>query len=193
MRTPRLRRSASIAGLATLALGTLGLVLPAEAGASTPATAYVINSSYAKKVGFPAVAIAAKSSSNTGEKNCGSSAESAYENASHTVGLVSETLLCKTAAAAAAAYHQARSQSTASTTISVPKALGSTSFATAAEAPQYTIVWQHGARVGVTAIDTDVAASSTETGSELPAAPLTPGQAKVLAAAAVAQNLLLGK
>ena len=190
MRTPRIRRLASLAGLSALALGALGMAVPA--GAATAPTTYVLHAPYASKAGFPVVYTAAKSSANPGPKNCTAQVEAAYLNSSKTVGLVSQALVCKTSAAATAAFKQVTKGITADKAISLPKSLGATAVATAAGAPEYTIVWQHGSNIGYTGVDTDVPASSSES-SEVPAAPLTPGQAKVLVAAAVAQNALLGK
>ena len=189
MRTPRIRRLTALAGLAALGLGALGTAVPA--GAATAPTTYVLHPAYAKKVGFPVVYTAAKSSGNPGPKNCTAQVEAAYLNTSKTVGLVSQALVCKTSAAAAAAFKQVTAGITADKAITLPKALGATAVATAAGAPEYTIVWQHGSKIGYTGVDTDVPASSSE--SEVPAAPLTPGQAKVLVAAALAQNALLSK
>jgi len=192
MRTPRLRRFASVTGLTALTLGTLAVALPVEAGAATSATAYVLNPAAAKKAGFPVVYAAAKVTKNPGPKNCSSSVEAAYENAGHKSGLVSQTLVCKTPAAAKAAFAGFKAQAPATKTIPVPKALGSVSFATAAGAPEYTLLWLHGTKVGFTGIDTDITASSNEAG-KVPVTPLTAAQAKVLGAAAVTQNALLNK
>ncbi|MGO9029543.1 MAG: hypothetical protein ACLQOZ_13040 [Acidimicrobiales bacterium] len=180
--------------LATLGVTTLSALLPAEAMAATPVTAYVLNPAYAKKIGFPTTAVAAKASSGTDEKNCPKSAESEYFNAATNAGLVSESLVCKTSAAALTAFKQAKTEAAADTSITLPRSLGSSAFATASEAPQYTVVWQHGSKVGVTAIDIDVSASaSTESSTTVPSTPLTAAQAKVLVAAAVAQNTLFSK
>jgi hypothetical protein len=189
----RRTRPWALAALATLGVTTLGALIPAQAMAATPATAYVLTAAYAKKVGFPTTAIAAKTSTNTGEKNCGSSAESAYANSTTNSGIVSETLICKTAAAANAAYQQAKKQSKTDASIKLPKSLGTAAFATAVQAPQYTVVWQRGTKVGVTAIDTNVSASSTESSTTVPATPLTAAQSRILVAAAVAQNALYAK
>ncbi len=192
MRTPRLRRLASVAGVTAVAFGTLAVAIPTQAGAATSAKTYVLNPAYAKKAGFPVVYAAAKVTKNPGPKNCSASVESAYENAGRTAGLVSQTLVCKTPAAAKAAFAGFKAQAPATKTIPVPKALGSVAFATAAGAPEYTLLWMHGNKVGFTGIDTDVTAASASAG-KAPVAHLTPGQAKVLGAAAVAQNNLLKK
>ncbi len=74
------------------------------------------------------------------------------------------------------------------TTHQPPKQLGSSAFITSSDAPEYLVAWQAGTRVGVTAIDVDVPASSTET-STAPEA-LSTAAATTLSTAAVHQNSL---
>lgn len=188
-------------------VGVVALLRPSKSTSGSPtttvpaaqatATRYVLTSAYAKQVGFPTTAVAAKSSTTTGEKGCPVSAESAYANRATNSGLVSESLICNSVAAATTAFDQAKAHATVDGSITLPKALGSTAFATAAQAPQYTVVWQHGTRVGVTGVDTDVtasaqASSSSTTSTTAPLPPITAAQTKVLIAAALVQNGLFG-
>jgi hypothetical protein len=193
MQTPRLLRPLAVAGLVTLSFGALSVAVPSVASATTPATNNVVKAAYAKKLGFAKVVVAPKSSTKTEEKNCGNSAEAIYESTNGQVGMISEALICSTPAAAATALKQARSEATPDTTIAVPKALGSTAFGTSTEAPQYTVVWQHGSKVGVAAIDTDIPASASETPEAGSYPPITAAQTKMLTALAVYQNGLMAK
>jgi hypothetical protein len=179
-----LRPSKSTSGAPTTTVPT---------GQST-ATRYVLSSAYANSAGFSTTAVAAKSSTSTGEKGCPMSAESAYASHATNSGLVSESLICNSVAAATAAFNQAKAHTTVDGSISLPKALGSTAFASAAQAHQYTVVWQHGTRVGITGVDTDVTASAQASTSSTtaPLPPITAAQTKVLIAAALVQNGLFG-
>jgi hypothetical protein len=194
MQTSRLlRRPLAVAGLVALSFGALSAVVPAVASASTPATNNVIKAAYAKKLGFSKVVVAPKSSSNTGEKHCTNSAESLYESSDGKVGIVSEALICSSPSTAAAALKEARGEATADKTISLPKTLGKTAFATSSQAPQYTVIWQHGSKVGVAAIDTDVPASASESTEAGTFPPITKAQTKLLTALATYQNGLMSK
>jgi hypothetical protein len=90
---------AAVAASAGLAF-TLLAVLPGTAGATTPASALVLNASYAKALGFSHVVQAPKSVKVTSQKGCTASIESIYEDATGKTGLVSETLVCSTKKAA---------------------------------------------------------------------------------------------
>ena len=158
------------------------------AATSGSPTSLVLSPAYAKSVGFPKTAVAAKTSSKTNEANCSQSAEAAYEDAAGQTGLVSETLVCNSVAAATAALDGVKKQVTPYKALAAPAALGPTAFVTATQAPQYTVIWRNRNLVGVTAIDVGVGASSSTTTTKPPV--LTAAQGATLTAAAVAQNAL---
>lgn len=200
MDMPPIRRARFLSSLRAPAIILAGItafaaLLPVAAGAATNATSTVISAAYAKHAGFPTTVIAARSSSHTQEKNCPVSAEAAYSNASTNAGLVSETLTCKTTAAATQAFRQAKTTAKAEAHLKLPKVLGKAAFLTAAQSPQYSLIWHHGSKVGVTAIDTNVSASASPSSAAAKPAPvaITAAQTKTLIAAAVSQNRLFGK
>jgi len=160
---------------------------PSSSHTASPIT-MVLGPAYAKSVGFPKTAVAAKASSNTKEANCPQSAQAAYEDAAGKTGLVSETLVCNTVAAATAALDGVKKQVKADPSIHAPASLGSSAFVSATQAPQYTVIWQNHNRVGVTAIDVSVGGSSTTPTTKAPA--ITAAQTSTLTSAAVAQNAL---
>lgn len=175
--------AAASAGLAVALLAAL----PGTAGATTSSTTLVLSPTYAKALGFSHVVQAAKTVKVTSQKGCTTSTESVYEDAQGKTGLVSETLVCSTRAAAAKALASARTHVKVDPSHSPPKQLGPSAFVTSTEAPEYLMVWQAGTRLGVTAIDVDVAATSAE-GAK--AAALSAAESSTLTAAALHQNSL---
>jgi hypothetical protein len=185
----RLLAVALVAGLSFTAVA----VTPSVASASTPPGSYVLSAKAAAKLGFPVVEAPPRPNANTGEAHCSTSVQALYVSTSHQVGLASETLLCSTVAAATTVFNQTKKQITTDPSLPVPKALGSSAIATAADAPQYSVLWRHGNKLGVTAIDTDVPASASGEETSTPPVPPTAAQARQLDAAALAQNALLSK
>ncbi len=194
------RRPGSPARLATVigAVAVVGLVATGCSSSSTSTTttttpaslaAQVIGAAYATSVGFPKTVQAAKSTKVTSQKGCTSSIEAVYEDATGKIGLVSDVLNCTSDTAAKAALAAARKRVTPDPSITVPTGLGSLSFATSSNAPEYLIVWQPHNRVGITAIDVDTAATS----SSATAYPITAAQTQTLANAALHQNSLYSK
>jgi hypothetical protein len=170
------------------AIGLLAL-LPGTAGATPPASSLVISPSYAKSIGFSKTVQAAKVTKVTTQKGCTQSIEAVYEDSTGKTGLVSETLQCSTSAAAAKALGVARKEIKVDDSLDPPRQLGSTAFVTASDAPEYLMVWQAGTRLGVTAMDIDVSATSSETATTVPAT-LSSAQVKKLSGAALHQNSL---
>lgn len=189
---PFLRPRRTLAmGLGGLAAVVLMAAAPGTAGAAPSAQASVLSPSYAKSIGFAKTVQAAKKTKVTSQKGCATSMEAVYEDSASKTGLVSETLLCNSPAAAAKALSSAKKQVKADTTFKAPKKLGPTAFLTATDAPEYLIAWVSGSKVAITAIDVDVAAS-TSSSSTVPASPMTAAQTKTLSNAALKQNSLYG-
>lgn len=149
--------------------------------------ASVIGAEYAKSIGFPKTVQAAKKSTTTQEKGCSNTVESVFEDAADKTGLVSDVLECTTSASARTALAAVRRQVTVDKSLTPPKALGSSAFATATNAPEYLMVWQSGTRVAITAIDVDVTATSSTPST---ATPLTAAQTRTLGQAALHQDSL---
>jgi hypothetical protein len=149
--------------------------------------AQVIGAAYANSIGFPKTVQAPKSEKVTSQKGCTDSVEAVYEDAAGKTGLISDVLNCSSEASAAAALVAARKHVTTDPSIAVPKALGSSAFATSSNAPEYLIVWQPHDRVGITALDVDTTATSATSAA---ASPLSAAQAQTLDNAAAHQNSL---
>ncbi|MHB1711675.1 MAG: hypothetical protein ACYCV7_09765 [Acidimicrobiales bacterium] len=180
---------ASVLTMASVAVAC-GHATPSPSAPTSP-TASVLGASYAKSLGFSKTVAAPKAVSDSKQPNCPKSVESAYEDGAGKTWLVSETLLCSSKAAAAVAFGDVTKHMARDTAVAAPKALGSSVLITATGAPQYTIIWQHGTRVGLTALNVDVhPAASTSTHAA--ASSLTTKEAGILSAAAVAQNNLYG-
>jgi len=193
MRAPRLLRPLAIVGLVAISSLALNAAVPAIASASTPVTRNVLGTAAAKKLGFPVVVDTPRSRTTT-QQHCTKGAEALYESANGQTGLVSDLLVCSSPSAATAAIVTVRHKGTSDAAIPLPRALGKDAFATGTDAPEYLIIWQHGDKVGLTALDTDVPASDPESASADVAPPaITPAQIKVLVRSAVAQNALLTK
>jgi len=196
------RGSGSRARLATVigAVAVVGLVATGCSSSSASSTtsttsasslsAQVIGAAYANSVGFPKTVQAAKSSKVTSQTGCTSSIEAAYEDAAGKTGLISDVLNCTSEASAKAALAAARKRVTTDPSITVPKALGSLSFATSSNSPEFLIVWQPHDRVGIIGIDVDPTATSATSAA---ANPLTPAQSQTLTNAALHQNSLYTK
>jgi hypothetical protein len=146
----------------------------------------VLDAAYATSIGFPKTVQAAKTSAVTDEKGCSTSVAAAYEDAAQQTGLLSDVLKCKSSASATNALTALHKKATPVTSLTVPKALGSTAFSTKSEGSEYLVVWQAGNNVAITALDVDVRATSTTT--TFP--PLTAAQGQTLTNAAVKQNSL---
>jgi hypothetical protein len=113
-----------------------------------------------------------------------------YEDSVKQTALIASILNCDSAASASTALSAVKKQYTTDTAIAVPKGLGISAFATASIAPQYLMVWQKGSKVAITAVDVNLAASST-TSSTVASPPITTAQEMTLYRAAEAQNALL--
>jgi hypothetical protein len=162
---------------------------PTSTTAST-ATASVLSPSYAKSAGFPKTLDAAKKSAVTSQKGCLSTTGAVYEDSAKQTALISSILNCDSTASASTAFSAIQKHYGADKAIAVPNGLGTSAFATASIAPQYLMVWQTGSKVAITAIDVDLAASST-TSSTVASPPITTAQEMTLYRAAEAQNALL--
>jgi hypothetical protein len=163
------------------------LAVTPPAGASPPASAYVIGPKAAHALGFPTTLRAAKQSKATGVKGCTTAVDAVYLDTTKQTGLVSEVVNCSSSTAASGAMATVHKRLTSDRSIPVPRALGSGAFGTSVEAPQYLLVWRTGSHLGFTAFDTDVPAttSSTSTTAVLPA--ITATQKALLGRAALAQ------
>jgi hypothetical protein len=189
---PRTRVVAVIGGAAIVVLVVVGLILAtnrnSQSTALTPA-ASVLSPSYARSAGFPKTLQTAKKTSVTDEKGCTNSVEAVYEDTEGQTGLISDVLNCKSVASASTALAAARKQVATDRSMTVPKELGTSAFASASNAPEYLVVWQAGTRVAITAIDVDIAASAN-TSSTAASHPLTKSQGTTLGHAALEQNSL---
>ena len=167
------------------ALGPL-LGVGQDSKKDTPSpTGSVLDASYAKRIGFPDIYQAAKKSTVTGQKGCPTSIESIYENLSNKTALISEVLNCTTSADATASLISGRKQVKVDTSFAVPKELGSSAFATAAEQPEYLVVWTIGVKVAVVGLDVDISGSSSSSSTATASPPITKGQQKMLIDAAL--------
>jgi hypothetical protein len=91
--------------------------------------------------------------------------------------------------AASSALATARKEAAVDTSITPPKVLGESAFATASQAPEYVVAWRSGSKVAFTALDVNIAASSS-TSTTTNSSPLTKSQEGVLINAAITQNSL---
>jgi hypothetical protein len=184
-------RNKLVVAFGGLAIVVLIAAAPGSAGAAPSAGSMVLSPTYAKSVGFPKTVQAAKGTKVTTQKGCTQSYEAVYEDAGSKTGLVSETLQCNSKAAATKALTTARKQVKVDSSFKAPKKLGSTAFVTATDAPEYLIAWIAGSKVAITAIDVNIAAStSSSTSTTVAPTPLTAAQMKTLGAAALKQNSL---
>jgi len=168
-------------------------VLAAACGTSTatPAAATtVLTPSYARSAGYPKTLDAAKTTSVTSEKGCTTSHGAVYADSTQRTALISSVLNCDSATSASAAFSSIRKHYGVDAAMAVPKGLGTSAFATASIAPQYLMVWETGTKVAITAVDVDLAASTT-TSSTVVSPPITTAQEQTLSRAAEAQNALL--
>ena len=157
---------------------------------TTTPTAIVLTPSYAKSAGFPKTLRAATTSPITSQKGCTSTAGAVYENPATQTALISSILNCDSATSASSAFTLIHKHYGADAAIAVPKGLGTSAFASASIAPQYLIAWHRGSRIAITAVDVNIAASSS-TSSTVPSPPITTAQEMTLYQAAQAQNALL--
>jgi len=155
-------------------------------------SALVLDSAYARSVGYPRTVQAASKRAVTNEKGCSASIEAVYEDAAGKTGLISDLLTCDSPASAAKVLATYRKSIRVAASIGVPVQLGTTAFATASSAPEYVVAWQVGSSVALSAVDVDIAASSNSSGSSGSASSksITRDQVKILADAAVRQNSL---
>ena len=134
---------------------------------------------YAKGAGFPNTLSAAKQTAVTSQKGCPSSVGAVYADAAKQTGLISSILNCDSATSAATASSVIHQHYGVDPAIGVPQDLGPSAFATASIAPQYLMVWRAGNKVAITAVDVNLAASTT-TSSTVPSPPLTQAQQETL-------------
>ena len=155
-------------------------------------SALVLNSAYAKSVGYPKTVQAATKGPVTDEKGCTTSIEAVYEDAAGKTGLISDLLKCNSPASAAKVLANLRKSIHIDTSIGVPGQLGTSAFATASSAPEYLVAWQVGSGVALSGVDVDIAASSSSSGSSgsTTSKSITRHQVKVLTGAAIQQNSL---
>jgi hypothetical protein len=155
--------------------------------------ALVLDSRYARSVGFPETVQAASKQAVTSEKGCSTSIEAVYEDTPRKTGLISELLKCNSQASAAKVLANFRKSIHVASSIGIPAQLGTTAFATASSAPEYVVAWQVGSGVALTAVDVNIAASSSTSEASSGSATsksITRYQVKVLTDAAVQQNSL---
>jgi hypothetical protein len=156
-------------------------------------SALVLNSAYAKSVGYSKTVQAATKRAVTNEKGCSTSIEAVYEDAAGKTGLISDLLKCNSPASAAKVLATFRKSIHVATSIGAPVQLGTTGFATASRAPEYIVAWQVGSGVALSAIDVDIGASSNSSESSSGSSTsksITRSQVTVLTDAAVQQNSL---
>jgi hypothetical protein len=170
-------------------LGALSALAPPAGAATPPAGAYVIGPRAAHGLGFPTTLRAARETTAKGVKGCSTAVDAVYLDGSRQTGLISEVVNCTSPNAASGALATVRRRLTADATIPVPKELGAGAFATAADAPQYLLIWRTGSHLGFTAFDTDVpATTSTPSTTVLP--PITTAQTSLLGRAALTQRAI---
>jgi hypothetical protein len=157
-----------------------------SSGGQVAHAADILPPSYARSIGFPKVREAPKESAVTTEKGCSASDEVVYQDASKHIGLVSDALSCKSSTAASSVLAAVRNQLVVDAAIRVPKSLGGAAFATAANAPQYMVIWRAGTRVAITSIDVDL----TQQKPSVPPEPLSGQDEGILLRAALRQNSL---
>jgi hypothetical protein len=175
-----------MAAISVVVVGWLAVSAESSGAQVAQASPDVLSPSYAKSIGFPKVREAAKETAVTTEKGCSASDEVVYQDTLKQVALISDALRCNSGTAASSVLAAVGNQLVVDAAIHVPKALGGTAFATAANAPQYMVIWRAGTRVAITAIDVDLTATKATT----PLEQLTPGQEATLLGAAVRQNSL---
>jgi hypothetical protein len=176
----------SVAVVTMVVVGWLAVTAESSGGQVAHASNDILSPSYAKSIGFPNVREAAKETAVTTEKGCSASNEVVYQDTSKQVGLISDALRCSTSAAASSVLAEVRNQLVVDAAIHVPSSLGGQAFATAANAPQYMVIWRAGTRVAITAIDVDLAARKKTD----PLKPLTEQEEGILLRAAVRQSSL---
>jgi hypothetical protein len=176
-----------------LALVVGGLLLtpggPKSTSSSTSPSALVLSKDYSASAGFPKVYQAAKKEAVSSQKGCLSSVEAVYEDTTGQTALLSSVVNCSSVTAAASALAATREEVAVDPSIKLPKLLGQSAFATASQAPEYVIAWRSGSKVAFTAIDVNIAASSS-TSTTTNSNPLTKPQERVLINAAIMQNSL---
>ncbi len=184
-------RNKLVVAFGGVAIVVLMAASPGLAGAAPSASSTVLSPGYAKSIGFSKTVQAAKGAKVTSQKGCTESYEAVYEDAGSKTGLVSEALQCNSKSAATRALASARKHVKVDSALKAPKKLGSTAFVTATDAPEYLIAWIAGSKVAITAIDVNIAAStSSSTSTTVPPTPLTTAQMNTLSAAALKQNSL---
>jgi hypothetical protein len=198
-KSPRTRRPSrkgvrcaaiSVAAVSVLAAACSSSATSPTSTTPPTATSSILSPSYAKGAGFPKTLDAAKKSSVTSQQGCLSTTGAVYEDTAGQTALISSILNCDSAAHASTAFTAIQKHYAADKAIAVPKELGTSAFATASIAPQYLMVWKTGSKVAITAVDVNLAASST-TSSTVASPPITTAQAMTLYQAAQAQNALL--
>jgi cyclophilin family peptidyl-prolyl cis-trans isomerase len=184
---------AATASLAVTVAVTLGLVVavPTAGGtiaADKPSTTVLIPASAVKGAGFTKVVTAPSASTDTGVTGCPDGAQEEFASGSGDLGLVSEVLYCASAADATKLVQNIASEAKAKSGLTPPNGLGSTAVERVGSGSSYLIAWRRGTAFELTALSTDLSASSTTSTTTPPTVPLTAHDRAALANAAIEQN-----
>lgn len=184
----------AVGGLALVVVLVVGGFLLTSGGSgstgrATSPSALVLGKGYAASAGFTKTYQAAKKGKVSSQKGCRNSVEAVYEDATGQTALISDVVNCSSVSAASSALATARKEAAVDTSITLPKVLGESAFATASQAPEYVVAWRSGSKVAFTALDVNIAASSS-TSTTTDSSPLTKSQEGVLINAAITQNSL---
>ncbi len=182
--------AASIGATVLAVVGTFSVV-PAAAttsSASQPSTSVLLPVSAAQAAGFTKVVNAPSTSTTTGVTGCPYGAQEEYASATGNLGLVSEVLYCKSAAAAETLLKGLQSSGKAQAGLSPPKNLGSTAVERLGSDSTYLIAWRHANAFELTGLSTDLPSSSTTSTTTGTPVPLTAHDKQVLANAATQQS-----
>lgn len=182
--------AASLVGVSFLAAACTSSASTATSTTVSTAAAGILTPAYAKDAGFPKTLSAAKTSAVSTEKGCSISVGAVYQDSVKKTALITSVLKCDSAAAASTAFTTIKTHYGADATLIVPQGLGASAFATSRIAPQYLLVWQRGSKVAITAVDVNLAAARSTTGT-VTSPPLTKAQENTLDQAAEAQNALM--
>jgi cyclophilin family peptidyl-prolyl cis-trans isomerase len=163
----------------------------AEAAASSssePSTSVLAPVSLAKSAGFTKVVNAPSTSTNTGVTGCPYGAEEEFASASGNLGLESEVLYCDSVTDANTVLKTLESHGKAQAGLSPPASLGSTAVERVGSASTYLIAWRRGSAFELSALSTDLPASSTTSTTTATPVPLTAHDKQLLANAALQQS-----
>jgi len=185
-----------VATAGLLAVAGPVLVMPAAAAASSTSqlsTSVLLPVSAAKAAGFTKVIDQPATTTNTGVTGCPDGTQEEFASASGNLGLESEVVYCESASAASAILSGFVSNGNAQAGLSPPKDLGSTAVERLGSDSTYLIAWRRGAAIELTALSTDLPASSTTSTTTETAVPLTAHDKQLLASAASQQNTRFAK